>query len=49
MQNAAALGYRRFGPLSSGNMGASVAACGSRADMDTFIMFKNISQLKITP
>jgi len=48
VQNAAALGYRRFGTLSSGNMGASVAAYGSRAGMDTFIMLKdNVPQEKI--
>jgi threonine synthase len=48
VQNAFALGYRRFGTLSSGNMGASVAAYGSRADMDTFIMLKdNVPQEKI--
>jgi threonine synthase len=48
IQNAFALGYRRFGTLSSGNMGASVAAYGSRASMDTFIMLKdNVPQEKI--
>ena len=48
VQNAFALGYRRFGTLSSGNMGASVAAYGSRADMDTFIMLKdNVPREKI--
>lgn len=48
VQNAFALGYRRFGTLSSGNMGASVAAYGSRAGMDTFIMLKdNVPREKI--
>jgi threonine synthase len=48
VQNAVALGYRRFGTLSSGNMGASVAAYGSRAGMDTFIMLKDtVSREKI--
>ncbi|MGD1975800.1 MAG: threonine synthase [Desulfobacterales bacterium] len=48
IQNAFALGYRRFGTLSSGNMGASVAAYGSRAGMDTFIMLKdNVPREKI--
>jgi len=48
VQNAFALGYRRFGTLSSGNMGASVAAYGSRAGMETFIMLKdNVPQEKI--
>ncbi|MEE4600030.1 MAG: threonine synthase [Desulfobacteraceae bacterium] len=48
VQNAIALGYRRFGTLSSGNMGASVAAYGSRAGMDTFIMLKdNVPREKI--
>ena len=48
VQNAFALGYGRFGTLSSGNMGASVAAYGSRAGMDTFIMLKdNVPREKI--
>ena len=41
VQNAASLGYRRLGTLSSGNMGASVAAFGSRAHMDTIILLKS--------
>lgn len=41
IQNAVALGFKRFGTLSSGNMGASVAAYGGRAGMDTFIMLKD--------
>ena len=40
LQNAICLGYRRIGTLSSGNMGASVAALGSRAGMETFILLK---------
>jgi len=48
LQNAFSLGYRRIGTLSSGNMGASVAAYGSRAGMDTFILLKaNVPQEKI--
>jgi threonine synthase len=48
IQNALALGYERFGTLSSGNMGASVAAYGGRAGMQTFIMLKdNIAREKI--
>lgn len=48
IQNALALGYKRFGTLSSGNMGASVAAYGGRAGMDTFIMLKdNVAREKI--
>ena len=48
VQNAFSLGYRRFGTLSSGNMGASVAAYGSRAGLDTFIMLKdNVPREKI--
>ncbi|TET85058.1 MAG: threonine synthase [Desulfobacteraceae bacterium] len=48
IQNASSLGYRRFGTLSSGNMGASVAAFGSRARMDTFILLKaNVPREKI--
>ncbi len=40
VQNALRLDYKRFGTLSSGNMGASVAAYGSRAEMDTIIILK---------
>lgn len=48
LQNASSLGYRRIGTLSSGNMGASVAAYGSRAGMDTFILLKeNVPREKI--
>jgi threonine synthase len=48
LQNAFSLGYRRIGTLSSGNMGASVAAFGSRAGMDTFILLKgNVPREKI--
>jgi threonine synthase len=48
LQNAVSLGYRRMGTLSSGNMGASVAAFGSRAGLDTFILLKeNVPREKI--
>ncbi len=48
LQNAFCLGYRRIGTLSSGNMGASVAAYGSRAGMDTFVLLKeNVPREKI--
>jgi len=48
LQNAFSLGYRCIGTLSSGNMGASVAAFGSRAGMDTFILLKeNVPREKI--
>jgi threonine synthase len=48
LQNAVSLGYRRIGTLSSGNMGASVAAFGSRAGLDTLILLKeNVSHEKI--
>jgi len=48
VQNAFGLGYKRLGTLSSGNMGASVAAYGSRAGMATFIMLKdNVPREKI--
>jgi threonine synthase len=48
LQNAVSLDYRRIGTLSSGNMGASVAAFGSRAGMDTFILLKeNVPREKI--
>jgi threonine synthase len=48
IQNASALRYKRFGTLSSGNMGASVAAYGGRSGMETFIMLKdNVVREKI--
>ena len=48
IQNAAFWEYKRFGTLSSGNMGASVAAFGSRARMETFILLRdNVSKEKI--
>jgi len=40
IQHAASLGYERVGTLSSGNMGASVAAFGRRAGMDTVILLR---------
>jgi threonine synthase len=40
VQHAVATGFTRFGTLSSGNMGASVAAFGRRAGLDTFVLLK---------
>lgn len=48
IQNAVKLGYQRLGTLSSGNMGASVAAYGNRAGMKTLVFLKeNVSKEKI--
>ena len=40
IHNAIRLGFKQIGTLSSGNMGASVAAYGSRSGMETVIMLK---------
>jgi threonine synthase len=48
VHNAIKLGYKRISTLSSGNMGASVAAYGARSGMDTVIMLKeNVPMEKI--
>ena len=48
IHNAIRLGYKRVSTLSSGNMGASVAAYGARSGMDTVIMLKeNVPMEKI--
>jgi len=48
LQNAVALGYQRFGAVSSGNGGASVAAYGARGGLKTFILLKdNVPREKI--
>lgn len=50
VQQAVALGYRRFGTLSSGNMAASVAAFGARAALDSVLLLKaNTPAEKIGP
>jgi threonine synthase len=40
IQKAAALGFRRIGTVSTGNMAASTAAYGARADIRTYVLLK---------
>jgi threonine synthase len=40
VQKAVALGERRIGTVSTGNMAASTAAYGARAGLDTFVLLK---------
>src|SRR4030043_2481377 len=40
VQKAVALGIRRIGTVSTGNMAASTAAYGARAGLDTFVLLK---------
>lgn len=48
VKNALTLDFDRLGVVSSGNMGASVAAYGGRAGMVTYVIVKeNVSQEKI--
>jgi len=41
VQHAVSQGFKRFGTLSSGNMGASIAAFGRHAGLDTFVLLKS--------
>ena len=44
------LGYTRIGTVSTGNMAASVAAYGARADLETFILVKgDMAVEKVSP
>lgn len=50
VRHAVALGYERFGTLSSGNMGASVAAFGARAGLRTIVLLKrDVPREKVDP
>ncbi len=40
VQKALALGFKRIGTVSTGNMAASTAAYGARAAMDTYVLLK---------
>jgi len=40
VQHAVSQGFKRLGTLSSGNMGASIAAFGRHAGLDTFVLLK---------
>ncbi len=42
-------GYTRIGTASSGNMGASVAAYGARAGLETFVVVNDIPEEKLGP
>ena len=50
LEHALALGARRIGTVSTGNMAASVAAYGARAKLETFILVShNLPEEKIAP
>lgn len=50
IQVAKKLGYTRIGTVSTGNMAASVAAYGAKANLETFVFVSaNIAQEKLNP
>lgn len=50
MRHAIELGFKKVGTLSSGNMAASVAAYGARANLDVFILVgESTPQEKVNP
>lgn len=49
IRHALELGYTRVGTVSSGNMGASVAAYGAKSRLETFVIVDDIVEEKLNP